>query len=265
MPRRRFFWVALASILVGCQLVRYSPFVADDKGQGDQTVAAVSTQSKVGADSQYRFAVIADPQKNFDELQKLVGYLNARPDIQFLLVAGDFVHYGLQQEFQWFRGIMKSLRMPYFVVIGNHEALANGPIIYNNLFGPTDFTFDVGPDQFILFNNNEWEFPGNVPDFNWLENSLLAASNKRYRFVVSHVAPQSLQLSEESAKRFESILLRGKASLSVHGHEHGWKERLSGGYKVHTLVVDDGGDGGLAVVTVASETISIEKDNVPVK
>ena len=74
---------------------------------------------------------------------------------------------------------MKNLNKPYLTVIGNHDYLSNGEVIYKQMFGDYNYSFEFNKNKFILFDDIIIE-SNNNPDFNWLsmQFQIMNYSNK---------------------------------------------------------------------------------------
>src|SRR5215207_9484795 len=92
----------------------------------------------------FSFAVTGDTQRSYEALDDLVEELNKRNDVSFLIVNGDLTDFGQNREYKWIARSLSKLKIPYVAVIGNHDMLANGHRIFNQMFGPDDFSYTVG-------------------------------------------------------------------------------------------------------------------------
>ena len=76
---------------------------------------------------------------------------------------------------------------PYLPVIGNHDFIANGPLIFEKMYGPFDYSFKLGKFKFVAVNTNSIEFAydGSVPNMNWLKSQLSDTIGIKNIFVYS--------------------------------------------------------------------------------
>ncbi|WP_229253964.1 metallophosphoesterase [Dyadobacter sp. NIV53] len=88
-----------------------------------------------------KFILVGDTQRWYDESADFVKSANSRKDISFVLHSGDISDFGLTQEFIWVNEIMQKLKYPYLTVIGNHDIVANGPLVYNKMYGALNYSF----------------------------------------------------------------------------------------------------------------------------
>jgi Icc protein len=213
-------------LLAACHPFEYSPYIVPRHGPGLDAATAHGLdrlEQPEDADAPFKFAVIADIQRRFDELGAAVRKLNADTAVRFVLVAGDITQFGLQREFAWFERELDKLKVPWLTVIGNHDALGNGTAIYRTRYGPLNYTFDYGTVRFVVANTNGWEFPRTAPDFGWMEEQLAAARAESRRIIVlSHVGPYVHQLNTTQSAIFTRLMVDYGVELSVHGHMHAY-------------------------------------------
>jgi 3',5'-cyclic AMP phosphodiesterase CpdA len=138
-----------------------------------------------------RFAFMGDSQRWFDETGDFVRTVNKRGDIDFVIHGGDIADFGLTKEYMWMRDAMNRLDMPYVVILGNHDCLANGKEIFNTVFGDENFSFIAGDTKFVCLNTNalEHDYSCPVPDFGFIENELAKEEEYAKTVVAMHVRP----------------------------------------------------------------------------
>ena len=170
----RLLLACLALTAASCQ-VSYHPYdtrVEGECGINAKNIARIEAAT-AGRDA-IRFAVISDTQRWYDETEDAVQTLNNRDDIDFVLHAGDMSDFGMKVEFERQRDILNRLRVPYVVLLGNHDCLATGEEIFQKVFGAFNFAFTAGDIRFICLNTNALEFDLRepVPNFEFLESEL---------------------------------------------------------------------------------------------
>lgn len=171
--------------------------------------------------------MIGDSQRFYNELDDFVEEANQMKDVAFIVLAGDISDFDLNKEFKWIHRSLRKLSMPYIAVIGNHDMLANGRIVYQQMFGPEDFTFTCNGNKFICLNTNSREvsFNGSLPNIPWLQQQLSDLSGYNNAFVISHVPPFNSDFDKQLEKQFSSLLAsNSKVRLSMHGHLHYYRE-----------------------------------------
>jgi 3',5'-cyclic AMP phosphodiesterase CpdA len=185
----------------------------------------------------FKIALISDSHTQYDDLQDVINAINMDPDIKFILHGGDMTDGGMLGEFLLFQEIMQQLRQPYFTVIGNHDCLANGLGIYEDMFGPEYYSFVAGNCKFIFFNDVIWELQFREPDYFWLREELANHGNYSHLFVVAHIAPYSDSFTPLQQEVYTTILDTSNVNISIHGHhhDHGYNEYYHDGVMYMTI------------------------------
>ncbi|MEJ8843724.1 metallophosphoesterase [Lacibacter sp. H375] len=182
--------------------------------------------AKLESKTAFNFILLGDTQRFYDEVDDFVSHVNSLNNVSFILVAGDLVDFGLNKEFNWIASKFGKLKTPYVAVIGNHDMLANGRKIFTEMFGPENFSFTYGKNKFICINSNSREvnYNGEIPDINWLSQQLNDQAPDNI-FIVSHVPPFSVDFDKKLESDFAELLTaQHKTRLSLHGHEHQFKQ-----------------------------------------
>jgi len=168
----------------------------------------------------FKFVAIGDNHDEYDDLARTVDVINARDDIQFVLVLGDMTDRGLLHEFQWTYDVFSRLDVPFLTVIGNHDALSDGTQIYQKLYGPLDYTFEYGGFEFVMFNSNTLEFPGTAPNRQWLTEKTTGSVAPRGVVWATHydvTAPDDLP-GYQTGEFYAELLRGGRVALVTHSH-----------------------------------------------
>jgi Icc protein len=174
-----------------------------------------------------RFILVGDTQRWYDETADFVESANQQDDISFVLHAGDISDFGLAWEFEWVNKIMKKLKYPYLTVIGNHDKVANGPDVYNRMYGPLNYSFEYGDNKFIFINTNsrEYAFDGTAPDLNWLNSELRNNPGNKNVIVTAHVPPFDGDFDQDLAGKYADMLAADPhVKFTLYGHQHSFKE-----------------------------------------
>jgi 3',5'-cyclic-AMP phosphodiesterase len=242
------------------ELFQYSPnevrLEEEEKNLNQKNIAKLQA---IPAQDQIKFVVIGDSQRFYDDLDDFVTNINLQTGISFVLLNGDISDFGLNKEFKWINRILKKLTIPYFAVIGNHDMLANGRLIYKEMFGEENFSFTYGGYKFIGLNTNSQEtgFDGSIPDLPWLEKEL----NSAYKqvFVFSHVPPFSGQFDEKKIHDYTSTLRNHNVGMSIHGHQHDYSYSFPYADGIPYLVVGSMNKRSYAIVSVNNESTEVEE------
>jgi 3',5'-cyclic AMP phosphodiesterase CpdA len=177
---------------------------------------------------EFSFVVITDTHiedGNTNGLEKIKNVIEDNKEIKFAVFCGDITQNGSEQNINTFIEIARSLSVPAYPVIGNHDIYFGNWPVWKRLIGSTSYRVNGGSATlFILDSANS--FIGKE-QLDWLENELKSAQDRV--FVFSHhnlfagdvVNIQQLSDTRERARVIS--LLRGKCNMMFTGHSH---ERL---------------------------------------
>lgn len=213
-------------LLCGCESVfDYHPYDVRITGECNLNAKnAARIEKALEGLTSFRFAVISDTQRWYDETEDAVRALNARTDLDFVVHCGDFSDFGATKEFLWQRDILSGLKAPCVCVLGNHDCLGSGEQAYRKIFGPYDYAFTAGNVRFVCLNTNagEYDYVADVPDFGFLSDEIAACCDRVEKTVfVMHVPPYDVIFNNNVAPLFEEQLHRFPApQFCLFGHQH---------------------------------------------
>ncbi len=156
-----------------------------------------------------RFVFIGDSRRSFNSGDPDADsiFSIARQQIDelgplFVIHGGDFVQDGYRHEYAHFVSMIDSSSTNILTVRGNHELYADeGPLLYDSIFGETDYFFDYGRYRFIVLADCQQDsLTGNYGHYidylvteeqlSWLESVLADARTRGLiSFVFAHVPP----------------------------------------------------------------------------
>jgi 3',5'-cyclic AMP phosphodiesterase CpdA len=215
----------VAGLLTGCDMFEAHPY--DGKVSGERDINAKNIeriQTKLAGCKEFRFAMISDTQRWYDETVDAVNAINARGDIDFVVHGGDQSDFGATHEFEMQRDILNKLSMPYVIVLGNHDCLGTGEDTYKAIYGPTNFAFTAGNVRFLCLNTNalEYDYSEPVPDFTFLDNEAATVPEGVEKTIaLMHVQPGNLIFNNNVAKLFQYCLWQFPSpQFCLYGHDH---------------------------------------------
>lgn len=223
--KRIIFLFLIIPAFFGCNMFDYHPYDGRIKGEtgiNAKNIALIENKCK-GKDT-FRFVMMGDTQRWYDETEDFVKAVNKRDDIDFVIHGGDLADFGLTKEFMWMRDIMNGLRIPYVVIIGNHDCLANGEEIFVKIFGQVNYSFMAGNVKFICLNTNalEYDYSRPVPDFDFIEKQYEEKTEGHEKTIFAmHVRPYSEQFNNNVARVFQrSIKEFPNLQFCLNAHDH---------------------------------------------
>jgi Icc protein len=226
--------------VAGCDIeIQYSPWQSNVRVSNLTAIHLEKlTKTDTGSFEPFTVAVASDVHVDAAELRDTVQALNARGDIAFLLLTGDLTDVGMLLEFTWLKDTIEECEFPVLTVVGNHDGISNGQDIYSEMFGPFNYSFVYRDVQFIMWNNNPYEW-GN-PDLEWLEQQV---ANHDPSVIVAHQPPPPAPTLEEDWKY---IRQGGSVIATVHGHIHTFDYYLEDdAVPIYTVDTVRGGNYGL--------------------
>lgn len=224
-PLRILICLLITSAFISCkQVFEYSPNeVRLPESYRNLNAAAVKRIQALPAKDTSSFILIGDSQRFYEELDDFVAHINTVSGISFVALAGDITDFGLQKEAVWVHDRLKRMRIPYVAIIGNHDMLANGRLLYQEMYGAEDFSFDWAATRFIGLNTNSNEVGNNglVPNLSWLKAQMKSTESTTHTLVISHMPPFDDGFDDKLEQGYAGILAQQPGvRLSLHGHQH---------------------------------------------
>jgi len=205
------------------------------------------------------FALISDSHSYFDDLEDAVVAINQDSDVELLIIGGDVTDGGILDEYMIFRHIMDQSIHPYFTVIGNHDCLANGFSIYNEIYGEDDYVLTVANCKFVFFNDIVWELNNREPDYFWLNDQLANSEEIQHTFVIAHIPPYSDSFTPLQEYAYTSLLDSNNVRMSINGHNHDYYFGQKYDDGVDYLVIGSVDNRHYIKVTVDYELVTMER------
>jgi 3',5'-cyclic-AMP phosphodiesterase len=173
----------------------------------------------------FRFAALADVQEAIGRVQDIYARINDDQRIRFLVFDGDLTQQGSVEELRRFQRECKSLRVPIFATLGNHE-LGSRPPAFHTVFGRGSFRYLFRGVQFTMLDSASATIaPTTYTRLErWLEEG-----QSRLHVVGMHIPPidpvgtrNGAFASRAEAARLLAMLARGGVDLTLYGHIHSY-------------------------------------------
>jgi len=179
----------------------------------------------------YQFIVFSDTHiedgKAFG-LEKLANVTKANPNIKFAVAAGDITQYGSEKDIKKFISIAKSLGVPCYPAVGNHDIYfrnrdkKTGWNVWRKEIGSTSYRIDSDSTTLFILDSANSFFGKDQLD--WLEREI--KNRKKRVFVFAHSpllvkGPADMQQMTDTKERARVMsILRSKCDIMFMGHLH---------------------------------------------
>jgi len=202
-------------------------------------------------------------------LQNIVKEIN-NSDFEFAVVTGDLTNRGADDELKQVHSILSQLKIPYYVISGNHETnwSESAGLTYKKIFGEDRFVFSKGDYVFIGFPCGPYMKMGDGfvkhEDVLWLDKTLkesLKNNNKK----VLNFAHYPLDNSVSNYKEVLSVLEKYPTVATFCGHGHTLKKyNFSGlsGIMGTSITSLDGKIKSYNQVIISKDSISIYQKEI---
>lgn len=187
----------------------------------------------------FKFIVVNDVHYMSKEcgewLGRVVQQMRDHQGVEFCIIAGDLTEKGKREDFGAVRDILRELRMPFFVQIGNHDYLAqNNRWAYERLFPRRlNYYFKHRGWQFVGLDTTEGQLYQDTQiqsdTFMWLRDKI-SKFDKRAPLVIFTHFPLGVEVKYRPGNA--DILLESFREHNLQavfsGHWHGFTERHTG-------------------------------------
>lgn len=220
-------FIGFSLFLLSCEKIfEFSPYQAyvmpEFKNTTKKNLQLINNLPTVS--DTFSFAIVTDNHYHFNNLKTVIDDINNKDDILFVIFGGDITDHALLKEYEIFYNIMKTLNKPYLTVIGNHDYNSNGEVIYKQMFGDLNYSFQFNNNKFVIFDDIVWE-SNKSPDFYWLSSQLADNNLFKQVFVIAHIPPFDKQFDSIMENTYKSLMHDNNVKLSIHGHIHGFSFR----------------------------------------
>jgi hypothetical protein len=173
----------------------------------------------------FRFAAMADVQEAIGKVQDVYRRINEDPLIRFVMFNGDLTQWGNVDELRRFQAEARSLRVPLFATLGNHELGADGTA-FHRLFGRGSFRYLYRGVQITMLDSATATIAPTTYDrlAGWL-----AEGQQRLHIVAMHIPPldpigtrNGAFASRAEAARLLALLAGGAVDLTIYAHIHSY-------------------------------------------
>lgn len=211
-------------VVVSCNQFDHHPYeVSRHTKYNNLNLKSIGALNNVGKNDTLKIALIGDTQRFFKGTDRVVEKINAEKNVDFVIHTGDLTDFGVESEYEMMHEELTELDYPYLLVVGNHDEIGNGDILYDKFYGNDDFSFQLGHTKFVFINTNsrEHDFDNSTPNLSWLESELKDTATYEQAVLVMHVPPFNGDFNSGKEKEFVEIINRYKKTLlCINGHLH---------------------------------------------
>jgi len=238
-------------------------------------------------DDSINFYVFGDSQGYQGGVEQIVTAANLhRPE--FIFHCGDLTPFGQENQYQDIKTVLDQSIVPVYTTIGNHDIKDSGGELYEEYFGSSTYSFDLGPAHFTVFNTSASDITSQ--EFTWLEQDLLQ-TEAEFKFVFTHIPPFDPRTGEDhslinstTSTHLMSLFEEHEVDVVFTGHIHMYNETIVNGVKYvitggagASLYADEdsGGiyhymnvmldDTGLSIEPVLLDTPSLPRNMIAVR
>ncbi|MGK6350364.1 glycoside hydrolase family 9 protein [Parapedobacter sp. DT-150] len=136
-----------------------------------------------------------------EDLRRTVADINANPNLDFVILSGDVTEFGSDEELALAKRMLDSLRIPWYVIPGNHDTnwSESGGNSFRKVFGGETFAFEHKGFFFVGTNSgpNMRMSPGQVPRENlvWMDSLFAAHPDQDMPLIYINHYPQDSSLN----------------------------------------------------------------------
>ena len=182
-----------------------------------------SADQNISLGDAYSFIVLTDTHINNGDtrgLERLKDVIDS--DVKFVVFNGDITQNGKRGDIEAFIRIARSLGVPCYPVIGNHDTFFGSWSEWEELIGSTCYRINGGSATLLIMDSANGYFGAKQLD--WLEDAVSTAGGRV--FVFSHVnlfveSPVDvLQFTDARERARITSLLKGRCDAMFMGHVH---------------------------------------------
>ncbi len=188
----------------------------------------VGWTNRLAVQPKLRFIVASDghygqPGTPFEQYHKdLVSWVNlekTQRGLDFIIFNGDLIHDDPTLLFD-FKKSLASLQVPYYVVRGNHDRVAQD--VWKSTWGyGTNHTFIRDDYAFVIADTSNEQGKYLCPDTAWLQAEFSRNADKKGIFVFMHITPAKWTVHGVDCPEIRKLLAdTANVKAIFHGHDH---------------------------------------------
>ena len=175
--------------------------------------------------SDFSFIVLSDTHIEKGDafgLEKLAEVIAADSEIKFVIIIGDITQCAYKEDIIKFIEIARSMGVPCYPVIGNHDIYFNNWSNWKELIGSTCYRIDGGGATLFMLDSANAYFGKDQLD--WLDRELKSTGGRVFAFTHSNFfveSPVDIQQVTDARERARVLsILRNRCDVMFTGHLH---------------------------------------------
>ena len=243
ITNKKHFWLIWALSIVTLAASAYIIIASKNNPKISIVSSPAVTETKKASET---FAVYGDSRTGHDIHRQIVNQI-ASLNPKFVLHTGDMVNNGsIDEEWDRFNEIARSIKSQLFPVLGNHEQ--NSKLYYDNFNLPNNerwYSVEASFIDFIFLDSNI-AIESSSEQMKWLESELSRVTqNNKFIIVVFHHAPFSSANHgmDKNVLKLQTdlvpILETNQVSLTLNGNDHVYERSYRNG--IYYLTIGGGG------------------------
>jgi predicted phosphodiesterase len=172
----------------------------------------------------YSFIIVNDTHIEEGDAHGLEKLSSVISGAAFVVLNGDITQNGSRKDLQKFIEIARSLGVPCYPVLGNHDIYFNHWPVWKELIGSTCYRVDSGTSSTSIFVLDSATGTLGSAQYEWLEEGLKTAKQRALVFTHTNIFVESLtdqvQFTDVRERGRLMNLLKGRADALFMGHAH---------------------------------------------
>lgn len=167
--------------------------------------------------------------------ERVIKSMQSHEGVELILISGDLVEHGTKEQFGAIHDLLSTLRVAYYVVVGNHDYRTQTDRKHYEQLFPDRINYHLEHQswQLIGFDTTDGMKSQNVSapksTLDWLDSTLPKLDNKKPTILFTHFplgfgVPFILKNAENVLERFKAFNVRA----AYCGHYHGFTEKKTG-------------------------------------
>jgi 3',5'-cyclic AMP phosphodiesterase CpdA len=189
---------------------------------------------------EYAFLVLSDTHIEGTDAFGLETIASVIDDtIKFVVITGDITQSGTREEVQRFIEIAKTLGVPCYPMLGNHDVYFGNWSVWKELIGSSTYRIDTQASSTTLFILDTANASMGKEQLDWLEEELKTARTHVFIFTHTNLFIEGMgdlqQLTDMRERARIMALLQGRCDALFTGHVHKRIIKTLGGVEYITI------------------------------